>query len=193
MSGCTVHWLHMGTADTFRRSLCMSARAFRKKIAAAVRGGPPQRATVTNSSADFCPRELDWRTEVCDYVSRFRKSRIAWADFSEMPGRVAISSGVAALMRATLPNFSSSRRFLLADMPGQSSSRLSLHAAAVEQCVVAVGEAVGLVADALEQLERAAVVRDADRLAAAGHEDLLVLLGQADDGQLVQAERCGVP
>ena len=43
-----------------------------------------------------------------------------------------------------------------------------MHAAAVEQFVVAVGEAVGLVADALEELERAAVVRQADRLAAAG-------------------------
>ena len=68
-----------------------------------------------------------------------------------------------------------------------------LHAAAVEQGVVAVGEAVGLVADALEQLERAAVVRDADGLLAAGDEDFLVLLGEADDGQVVQAEGFAVP
>src|SRR5690606_9279380 len=45
-----------------------------------------------------------------------------------------------------------------------------------------------LVADALEELERAAVVRDEDGLAAAGDEDFLALLRQADDGEFVQPE-----
>ena len=42
--------------------------------------------------------------------------------------------------------------------------------------VIGVGEAVGFVADALEQLERAAIMRNEDRCAAAGDEDLLALL-----------------
>jgi len=54
-----------------------------------------------------------------------RNSSIASADFLEMPGTLAMSSALAALMRVTQPNFSSKRRFLLGDMPGQSSNRLS--------------------------------------------------------------------
>ena len=50
-----------------------------------------------------------------------------------------------------------------------------------------------LVADALQQLERAAVVRQAQRLAFSWQENLLTLFGEADDRQFVQAQLAEFP
>ena len=63
-----------------------------------------------------------------------------------------------------------------------------LHAAAVEELVVAVREAVRLVADALEKLEGTPVVRDEEGIGFAGEEHLLALFRQPDDGQFLQAQ-----
>lgn len=62
------------------------------------------------------------------------------------------------------------------------------HAAAVEEFVIAVGEAVGFVADALEEFEGSAVVGDEERFGFAGKEDFLALFGEADDGNFLKAE-----
>jgi len=57
-----------------------------------------------------------------------------------------------------------------------------------EQLMVAVGEAMGFIADALEQLEGAAVFGEADGNRAPGAVNFFEFLGEADDGQFVQAE-----
>ena len=57
-----------------------------------------------------------------------------------------------------------------------------------EQLVVAVGEAVGFIADALQELEGAAVVGEADGNRPPGAVDLFEFFGEADDGEFVQAE-----
>ena len=54
--------------------------------------------------------------------------------------------------------------------------------------MVAVGKAVGFVADALQELERAAVVGKLERLRAAGAIDFFEFFGQTDDGDFVEAE-----
>jgi len=54
--------------------------------------------------------------------------------------------------------------------------------------VVAVGDAVGFVADPLEEPDRATVVRQDQRMVGAGAVDFLAFLGQADGGQVPQAE-----
>ena len=54
--------------------------------------------------------------------------------------------------------------------------------------VVGDGEAVRLVAQPLQQVERARGGGQDDRLALPGQEELLALLGQAGQGQVVQAE-----
>ena len=54
--------------------------------------------------------------------------------------------------------------------------------------VVGVGEAMGFVADALEEFEGAGVVIEAEGIDFAGAEDFFVFLGEADDGDVGEAE-----
>src|SRR3954451_7620650 len=62
------------------------------------------------------------------------------------------------------------------------------HRAVAARAVMGDGEAVGLVAHALQQLQLGLVVRDPDRLAPAGYEHLLDALGQGDHGHPAPAE-----
>ena len=62
-------------------------------------------------------------------------------------------------------------------------------ALAAQLAVVGDGEAVRLVADALDEVERLAVARQDDRLALTLLEDELELLGEADDGHILVAAR----
>ena len=118
-----------------------------------------------------------------------RKSRIDFGGFLRDAGERGDFLRGGGLDAGDAAEFFQQALFLGGRDAGAFVEQALAHAAAVEQFVVAVGEAVGLVADALEQLERAAVVRQADRLASAGNEDFLMLLGEADDRQVVQAER----
>lgn len=62
------------------------------------------------------------------------------------------------------------------------------HAALEEEGVVGIGEAVGFVADALEELEGALVVGDEEGEWVAGEEDFFALFGEADEGELGEAD-----
>jgi len=57
-----------------------------------------------------------------------------------------------------------------------------------QELVVAVGKAVGFVANALEHFQGAAGVREEERKRVAGAVDFLKFFGEADDRQFVQAE-----
>src|ERR1700730_6844207 len=57
-----------------------------------------------------------------------------------------------------------------------------------EQLMISVGEAVGLVANSLEQSQRAGVDRQLQRQGPAGPVNLLMLLGQADDREIMKTE-----
>src|SRR5947209_14813147 len=54
--------------------------------------------------------------------------------------------------------------------------------------IIGVSEAVRFIADALQQFERARIVREPKRLALAGPINLLELLGQANDWNMAQAQ-----
>ena len=54
--------------------------------------------------------------------------------------------------------------------------------------MVGDGETVGLVAQALDEVQRRRRRRQHDRVGPAGQEQLLALLGQAGERQVVQAE-----
>ncbi len=57
-----------------------------------------------------------------------------------------------------------------------------------QELVVAVGPAVGFVADALEEFERAGFMREDDGVAFTGNKDFFPLFGEADDGESNEAE-----
>ena len=66
--------------------------------------------------------------------------------------------------------------------PGAVIEDALLDAPFHEELVVAVREAVRLVADALEQSQGALVVGDYERIGFSGAKDFLALLREADDG-----------
>ena len=57
-----------------------------------------------------------------------------------------------------------------------------------QKAVEAVGEAMRFIADPLEQLERSAIFRQAQREGTAGPINLLEFLGQSDDRLIVESE-----
>ena len=74
-----------------------------------------------------------------------------------MPSVAAISSTVARRRRATLPKCCRSRLFAVLRDAGAVVEQALGDAAFHQELVVAVGEAMRFVADALEHLQRAAV------------------------------------
>ena len=72
--------------------------------------------------------------------------------------------------------------------PGTSSSTERGHLLVAQLAVVGDGEAVGLVAHLLEQVERLGVARDAHRLRRPGHVDLLEPLGEAGHRDVLEPE-----
>ncbi len=100
------------------RPWCRGRRSGAWRVQSAATGSAIQSGVAAGGLASA----LQWKRR---YPPRRRNSRRASADFLEMPGSRAMSSAVAFLMRATLPNFSKRSFFLLGEMPGQSSRRLS--------------------------------------------------------------------
>ena len=102
------------------------------------------------------------------------------ASFVEMPSTVANSATLASRIALTEPNLRIRAFLRLGPTPG-TSSRLDWKVALRRWPMEGDGEAVRLVADALDEEERLRIARQEDRVWAAGQEQLLVLLGQAGD------------
>lgn len=98
-----------------------------------------------------------------------------------------MEAGSALLMAATDLNFPAACFFCRAHARGVVQGAFP-HALPVKQFVIAVGEAVGFVADALHELEGSRAVRQAEGLWLVGEEDFLPLLGEADDGHVTQSD-----
>ena len=122
----------------------------------------------------------------CGYASRC--ARIRSARPRPMPGTAAISSTLALRSTRLDPNTRSSARLRAGPTPGQVVERRPGPSLGAHLAVVGDGEAVGLVAQALDQVERLRRRGQHDRVAATGQEQLLALLGEARQRQVVEAE-----
>ena len=99
------------------------------------------------------------------------------------------SSSDALRTPATPPSSLTSRFWRDLPEPGDVVEHARRHPLAPQLAVEGVGEAVGLVADPLQQEQRLGLAGDVDRVGPAGHVDLLEPLGQRRDRDLlVEAE-----
>ena len=111
-------------------------------------------------------------------------ARASWtrsASVRPIPGTAAICSTGRPATRFAEPNVREQRALPRGPDPGQVVERRRVWRLPAQVAVVGDREAVRLVAEALDQVERRRAGRQDDRLGTAGEEQLLALLGQADD------------
>ena len=109
-----------------------------------------------------------------------------------MPSTVIRSSTPARLTALAVPKWRSRARLRDGPMPAISSSGLRVHLLGAPRAVRADGEAVRLVAQALDEIEHRVAVRQHERLAA-GHEEFLaagVAVAALGDGRRAAGPRC---
>ena len=105
-----------------------------------------------------------------------------------MPGTAAICSTGASRIRLVEPNTRRRACLRLGPTPGRSSKTDRTGSLGPQVAVIGDREAMGLVAQALDQVQRGRRRRQQDRVGATGQEQLLAFLGQAGQRDIVEAE-----